>query len=135
MKQNVADCHAQAYFVQDAGETSNTDAVATLAADTSNSQSGNSANLDFWVLDWIVWSYSGGTPAGRLTATWGSTVLLDIDITNAGPGELRFGAHAPLYHTVQGTNKVNYVVRGEALVVRLYAGGSGVTGKVSFRAR
>lgn len=135
MKQNMPDMHAQAYFQSDFAESSATDAVATMAADVSNSQAGNNANLDFWALDWICWSYTGGTPAGRLTAKWGTTVLLDIDITNAGPGELRFGAHAPLYHVTTNAKGQNYIVRGEALEVRLYSGGSGITGKVSFRCR
>lgn len=134
MKQSN-DCYAQAFFPSDFAENAATDAVATLAADTSNSQSGNNANLHFWVVDWIVWSYTGGTPAGRLTVTFGSTVVLDIDITNAGPGELRFSKDGPLYHVAANSIGGNREVRGEAVTVKLFSGGSGITGKVMFRAR
>lgn len=131
MKQNVADCHAQAYFPSDFGEAANTDAVATMAADATVAPTGNNSQLQFWVSDWIVWSYNATPTTGRLTVTAGSTVLLDIDITNGGPGELRFAKDGPLYH-VQSNGTI---VRGEALTVKLYAGGSAVTGKVMFRVR
>ncbi len=116
MRSNYVDIDSAPRFVLKNDASSNADASATLAADADN----------FWAIDWIGWGYDGTPTGGRLTVTIGSTVVFDIPITAGGPGFLDFSG-APLYAQAQ--------TRNEAVTVKLFAGGSGVTGKVQFRAR
>ena len=66
----------------------------------------------------IYWSYSGGTPTGRITISDSGTSVFDIDITSAGPGFMAF----PIPPKAQ---------RKGAYAVTLYAGGAGVIGKLN----
>lgn len=93
----------------------NTAAVITIAADAEQ----------FWVLDWLMWSYSEVPTAGRLTVAIGGTTYIDLDITAAGPGPLRF--EPPLYNPS--------FAKGETMVITLAAGGGTCTGKLSARYR
>jgi hypothetical protein len=68
----------------------------------------------------VYWSYSGGAPAGRLTVSDGANVIVDLDITSAGPGFLEIPSP---YR----------ITPGNALEVRLYNGGAGIVGKVTAR--
>lgn len=94
--------------------SANADVTATLPA---------SAN-DYWVVRRVVWSYSDTPTGGRLTVTIGSTVVLDIDITNGGPGNLTVD---PLM--------ANALTKNEAVDVKLFAAGGSVVGKVAFSYR
>ncbi len=89
--------------------SSNTDAVLTFSA-----AGAGIAHL----LGKIVWSYSGTPTGGRLTVKDGSSVVLDVDVTAAGPGFI------PFDKALKGTANT-------AMEVRLYAGGSGVVGKIN----
>lgn len=82
----------------------------------------------YHVIDWIVWSYSGAayTTGGKLTVTIGGTTIIDVDIYNAGPGQLDF-SNAPVYKSPLKHN--------ESMVITLSAGGSGIVGKLNVRAR
>lgn len=113
MRQNYADLEAQPEIIKKHDAAADAAATATKAANADQ----------FWVVDWITWSYEGGTPTGNLIVTLGSTTVLDVDIVAAGPGQLIFDK--PLY---VGT-------KNEALTITLAAGGTGVTGKVSARIR
>ena len=79
----------------------------------------------FWVLDWLTWSYSEVPVGGRLTVAIGSVTYVDIDITGAGPGPLRLDP--PLYNPA--------FTKGEAMVITLAAGGGTCVGKLSARYR
>lgn len=63
----------------------------------------------------LYWSYSGTPTGGRITVVVGSTTVMDFDITAGGPGFMPL----PIMH-----GDAN-----EAVVVTIYAGGSGVVGK------
>lgn len=90
--------------------SSNTNAVVTLAAPGSGKR---------WAFTGLYWSYSGGDPTGgRMLLTVGGVTILDIDITSKGPGFFPTPIH-------QGGDN-------EAVALTLYAGGSGVSGKVGF---
>lgn len=67
----------------------------------------------------FVWSYSGGTPTGRLRleAPTGNA-LIDFDITATGPGVLVPELVCPINTTLTAT---------------LYDGGSGIVGKLSLQ--
>ena len=93
----------------------NTAAVITIAA----------SSEQYWALDWAMWSYSEEPTAGRLTVAIGGTTYLDIDITSAGPGPLRFDP--PVYNPA--------FTKGEAMVITLAAGGGTCVGKLSARYR
>lgn len=69
-------------------------------------------------LSGIIWSYDGSPTGGRLTVTEGVTMLLDVDITESGPGFLPFERGKS-----GGT--------GAVLTITLYAGGAGVIGKLN----
>lgn len=86
-----------------------TNAVVTLAATANN----------FWVISTgVIWSYSAAPTGGRLTVAVNGAVVVDIDITAAGPGFLPL----PEIRT-PGVN--------QQVVVTLYSGGGSVVGKVS----
>lgn len=91
----------------------NADAVLTYASP--------GAGILSHILAGVIWSYSGGTPAGRLTIKDGSSIILDVDITASGPGYLPLDA-SPIR-----------ITPGNAMEVRLWAGGAGVVGKVTAR--
>jgi len=63
----------------------------------------------------ITWSYSGTPTGGRIVLTVGGVTLYDFDITASGPGFMPLPIHKG------GDN--------EAVVLTIYAGGSGVVGK------
>lgn len=115
MRNNQVDKCAQPSFVKKHDESGNTDTVATKDAKAD----------EFWCIDWATWSYSGVPTGGRLTIAIGSTTVFDIDITAGGPGHIRFDP--PLYNPSQTLN--------EAVTGTLYAGGSGVVGKLTIRLR
>ncbi len=74
----------------------------------------------FILIERVDWSYTGGTPVGRLTVGYGSTVVFDIDIITAGPASV----------------EVNRVIPLEtAAIVKLFGGGSGLIGKLNVIAR
>lgn len=95
--------------------TANADVTCVKAADTANC----------WCIDEIAYSYSGGTVTGRLTIVIGSTTYLDIDIVATGPGQIYFPKGL-----FDGA-----VTKNVAATVKLYAGGSGVVGKLNVRFR
>ena len=68
------------------------------------------------IIDCYRWSYSGGTPVGKITITENGVTVLEFDITVAGPG-------ADGIPIVFGVNT--------EIVVTLAAGGAGVTGKLN----
>jgi hypothetical protein len=53
----------------------------------------NAATGNYHVLDWVVWSYAADPTTGALTITdtTANTVLLSVDVTVGGPGEIVFG--------------------------------------------
>jgi len=87
--------------------TANANAVVSYAAVVGQSNT----------ISGVIWSYNGTPTGGRLTIQDGSATVRDIDITAAGPGEIVFP------YPLQGTV-------GNAMTITLYAGGSGVVGKV-----
>lgn len=115
MLSNTVECLATPKFAQNHGEAADAQTVITITGDADH----------FWVLDWLVWSYSHVPTGGRLTVTIGGTTYLDIDITSAGPGPLRFDL--PLYNPA--------FTKGEDVVISLAAGGGSCVGKLSVRYR
>lgn len=115
MRQNYADPEATAKFAGKFDAGANAASEITVAASPD----------EFWVLDSVGWSYSGDPTGGRLVVSIGGETLIDIDITSSGPGLIEF--HKPYYKTDE--------TRGEAMVITLHAGGSGVTGRVFCRYR
>ena len=87
---------------------SNTNAVVTYAAVPGVGH----------LISGIAWSYSGGTPTGSLIITDGGNTVFSIDIASAGAGFVTF-------------NPSLKTTAGNAMVITLGAGGSGVTGKLS----
>lgn len=88
-----------------------TAAVVTIAADSEQA----------WCLRRISASYSAAPTAGRLTVVAGSTTLLDIDITAAGPFVL----------DLDQENVLTNNTKNEAVVVTLASGGGTVVGKLN----
>jgi len=82
---NIDQCGAPKFATNAAA--SGTDAVVTIAADPN----------EFWVLDWVSWSYGDGLVAadGNLTISIGGVVVWQVDITTAGPGHIEF--EKPIY--------------------------------------
>lgn len=112
---NCADPDVMPDIIKDITESSDTAAVATKAAGPGQ----------FWVVDWVTWSYIGGDPTGgKVTIAINGTTVWEQDISSKGPGHFDF-SKAPVYTGV----------KNQALTVTLAAGGSGVTGKVCARVR
>ena len=116
MHSNFADLHAQPKFKTDLQKGTDTPCECSEPANADN----------FWVLDWVAWSYSGAPTGGKCTVSIGGVNVFEVDVTSGGPGLLHFDQHE-LYNAAQTKN--------EALVVTLAAGGSGVTGKLQIRYR
>ena len=114
MRSNL-ECLATPVFVRKHDAAANVAAVITVALSTEQ----------YWVLDWVMWSYSEVPVGGRLTVAIGSVTYLDIDIAAAGPGPLRFDP--PVYNPA--------FTKGEAMVITLAAGGGTCVGKLSARYR
>lgn len=68
------------------------------------------------VLGALVCSYSGSVTTGRLRVMSGTTVVLDVDVTQEAVGRLQA--------TLVGEP-------GQGMEVRLYAGGGSVDGKIN----
>lgn len=100
MRHNFVD-DAQARLVT-AAAVSGSDAVITIAL--SDSQ--------FWVLDWISYSYATAPTAGKLTVTIGGVLVYDVDITAAGSGHINFDW--PLYQEAFGKAMVVTLANGTA---------------------
>ena len=88
-----------------------TAAVVTIAADAEQC----------WCIRRIALSYSAAPTGGRLTVVAGSTTLLDLHITDAGPMVLEFDQESVL----------NNNTKDEAVVVTLASGAGAVVGKLS----
>lgn len=88
---------------------SNTAAIVTLDAP---------GQYRYHVVGSIYWSYDDDPTGGRLFVTAGGNIVLDIDITNGGPGYL--------FWQPPGEALENLPVE-----VTLAAGGAGITGKLS----
>ena len=116
MHSNYADLHAQPHFRTDL--TKGADAPAACGASPDPDQ--------FWVLDYVAWSYSGDPTGGKCTVEIGGTTVFEVDVTSGGPGLLNFDKHE-LYNPLQTKN--------ESLVVTLAAGGGSVVGKLQIRYR
>lgn len=104
----LVDYNARAKFVTATGAAA---VVLTLAADPA----------EFWVIDWVTWSYAGDPAAGHLQIEIDGVVVWQIDITSGGPGHLEF--ECPIYAPV----------KGKALVVTLADGG--IAGSLNVRYR
>ena len=115
MRQNYADKCAQPWFERQLAPGSATAAVCTKTADADN----------FWVIDWIRWSYDGVPTGGKVTVAIGGVTIDEFDVTAGGPGMMRYDP--PLYVPEQTKN--------QAAVVTLASGGVGVTGKILVRGR
>lgn len=76
-----------------------------------------SAGVAHGVFD-ITWSYSAAPTGGRLTMADGSDTILDIDITSAGPGQVRF-------------DKGRRGHSGRAMTITLASGAGAVVGKLN----
>ena len=116
MHSNFADLHAQPKFKTDLEKGANLQCVCSQGADADN----------FWVLDYVAWSYSGDPTNGKCTVKIGGTTVFEVDVTSGGPGLLNFEQHE-LYNAAQTKN--------QALVVELAAGGGSVVGKLQIRYR
>jgi len=106
---------SRALFSSDLAPGANTAAVTTIAVDAEQ----------FWVLDYVRWSYDGVPTGGKVTVAIDGTTVDEFDITASGPGILHY--YPGLYAEDQDKN--------ETLVVTLAAGGVGVTGKLMIRYR
>ena len=84
MKIDFAEPDATPYLATVA-TTSGTDAVITLVANEN----------DFWVIDWIGWSYGAAPTSGRLEVAIGGVLVFQADIIAGGLGHLDF--QRPLY--------------------------------------
>lgn len=115
MFQNHADKCAIPWFDKKLDAAAGAAATITKAAATDR----------FHVLDWVAWSYDSAPTGGGLTITIGGVTYLDIDITAAGPGMMRFDP--PIYNPAE--------TRNEAVVITLDGGGGSVQGKVNVRGR
>ena len=107
---NIDQCGAPKFAT--ASEASGDDTVLTIAADAG----------EFWVIDWVSWSYGSGLVAadGNLTISIGGTVVWQADITVSGPGHIEF-------------TKPIYGAKGEAVVITLSDGTT--AGKLNVRYR
>lgn len=106
MKNNYADLDSQPQFGSDA-ESSGTDAIVTVAADAN----------EFWVLDWISWSYGGTPSGGNLKVEIDGTIVWQVDITNGGPGHIEF--EKPIYGEKNKELKVTLADGGVANKVNI----------------
>ena len=86
--------------------SSNTNVTLTLSAISGKRHSAHG----------LQWSYSNNPTGGRITILSDSDVLLDHDIISGGPGGFAPSTPGNL---------------GGTLVITLYAGGAGITGKLS----
>jgi len=71
------------------GATQNQTCVLTMATAASVGQ-GGATGYGANAISEILWSYSAAPTGGRLTLDNGTIVFLDLDITTAGYGEIRF---------------------------------------------
>lgn len=71
--------------------------------------------------EYVYWSYSGTPTGGGLSIASDLDSLIELDITNGGPGFLPLGDFP--------------IVLGEELLVTLNGGGGSVVGKVSVLGR
>lgn len=92
-------------------EALGTPAVITLAADPD----------EFWVLDWVSWSYGADPANGNLRIEIDGVVVWTEDITTGGPGHIEFSR--PIYNPA----------KNQSMVVTLADGG--VANKVNIRYR
>ena len=100
--------------------------VVTSTSNTNTGAEDSDVNIGFGAIDGathvisgVAWSYSGGTPTGRLTIGDGySSTYFDIDIVSSGPGFIPF--EPPL----AGGPSSN-------LILTLYAGGGSTIGKIN----
>lgn len=113
MRNNYADCHAVGNTYKHT-PSANTDAVITVTADSNQ----------FWVLDWIAFSYDGNPTGGKITVEIGGVVAMELSVTSAGLQHLDFST-APVYTET----------KNQSMVITLAAGGAGVTGKLVARIR
>lgn len=91
--------------------------VAAPAANTAATVTFAAAAGKRHIVEFIGWSYSAAPTGGRLTVKDGATdVVLDLDVTAAGPGSI-----SPL---IRGA-------LGNAVEVTLAAGGAGISGKLN----
>lgn len=117
MRLNFVDEEARPVTAAD--EASSADAVITIAADENQ----------FWVLDWITWSYSGSPTNGNLKVEIGGTTVWEIDITEGGPGHIEFSQPGLYTNDQEGP----IPKKNQAMVITL--AGAGVVGKLSARYR
>lgn len=67
----------------------------------------------FWVLDWIAWSYATTPTAGGITVTIGGVLVFDLSIPAAGDGFIAFDG--PLYRELAGKAMVITLADGNAV--------------------
>lgn len=72
-------------------------------------------------LDWILWSYDDTPTGGKLTVDWDGTTLLEVDITQGGPGHISWPS----------PSGVPMLDDAGTLTITLAAAGAAVTGKVN----
>jgi hypothetical protein len=115
---SVLESQALAKFDQQISAGAGNDAIVTVTADAEQ----------YYVVDWIAWSYDSAPTGGYIQVKYGTTdpeYVLELDVTAAGPGMLLF--NPPLHAT--GATK------GEVLTVTLGGAGGGCTGKLNIRYR
>ena len=120
MRNNYSDLDAQPGIAFSIEEDPGDAAVITVDADPDQ----------FWVLDWIAWSYSDDPAAGNISVSFGGTVIFSLDITHGGPGLLSFGDQLGLYNAIAQAK----APKNEAMVVTLSAE-AGISAKLSIRYR
>jgi len=74
---------------------------------------------EYAVIDWVWYSYSAAPTGGNLKIDLGGTVLVDVDITAAGPGFVSFG-NQPLTDATKGSD----------ITVTLASGGGAIVGSL-----
>ena len=79
MRINFADRDAQPTILYDT-EAAGDAVVITVSASADQ----------FWVLDWIAWSYDVEPVGGGITVTYGGSTIFSVDIAHPGPGILQF---------------------------------------------
>lgn len=87
------------------------DSVISVAADAN----------EYWIIDWIGFSYADDPTSGSLIVNSNTTTIYACDITKGGPGLLNFG------------EKGLYSPKGNSLTVTLVDGSQ--TKKLSFQYR
>lgn len=117
MRNNYADKDALATHLT--GTASSADVTLTIAA----------SEDEFWVIDWITWSYQSDPTAGALSVTIGGTLVYQIDIKVGGPAHIDF-TEGPLYTKVRTSSGPK---KNEAVVITLDNGA--VVGKLNVRYR